>query len=51
VDTSRDDLIELSDFAWFCLRRSTDGLIDEEYLWEPVAKLRDLYRNRPIRSS
>ncbi|MEU8632765.1 DinB family protein [Amycolatopsis sp. NPDC048633] len=36
MTSSRDDLIELSGFAWHRLRRRMDGLTDAEYLWEPV---------------
>jgi hypothetical protein len=36
MTSSRDDLIELSGFAWQRLRGRMDGLTDAEYLWEPV---------------
>jgi hypothetical protein len=42
VSTSRDDVVELSDFAWLRLRRRMDGLTDQEYLWEPVANCRSI---------
>jgi uncharacterized damage-inducible protein DinB len=34
--TSRDDLIDLSDYAWQRLRTRLTGLSDAEYRWEPV---------------
>jgi hypothetical protein len=36
MKTARDDLVELSDYAWRRFRRRMDGLTDEEYFWEPV---------------
>jgi hypothetical protein len=42
VSTSRDDVVDLSDFAWLRLRRRMDGLTDQEYLWEPVANCRSI---------
>jgi hypothetical protein len=45
VNTSRDDLVELSEFAFSRLRRRMGGLTDEEYLWEPVANCRTI---RPL---
>lgn len=34
--TARDDVAELSRFAWSRLDERLVGLTDEEYLWEPV---------------
>lgn len=34
--TSRDDLLELSDYAWQRLRTRLTGLTDAEYRWEPL---------------
>jgi hypothetical protein len=36
VNSTRDDLIDLSNFAFDRLRTRMQGLTDEEYLWEPV---------------
>ena len=36
MNTERDDLLMLSDFAWDRLRSRVQGLTDEEYLWEPA---------------
>jgi DinB family protein len=36
ADTCRDDLVELSDYAWHRLERRLAGLTDAEYLWTPV---------------
>jgi uncharacterized damage-inducible protein DinB len=36
VGTSRDDLLELSDYAWQRLRKRLTGLSDAEYRWEPA---------------
>lgn len=36
MTTSRDDLAELSDYAWQRLRTRLDGLTDAEYQWQPV---------------
>lgn len=33
----RDELLELSDYAWQRLAARLDGLSDAEYLWEPSA--------------
>jgi uncharacterized damage-inducible protein DinB len=35
-DTCREDLIELSDYAWRRLGERMAGLTDAEYRWEPV---------------
>lgn len=35
MDSSRDDLVELSDHAWQRLRGRLDGLTEAEYRWEP----------------
>jgi hypothetical protein len=32
----REDLVDLSDYAWRRLVERLEGLTDEEYLWEPV---------------
>lgn len=40
MNSSRDDLIELSGYAWQRFRRRMDGLTDAEYLWEPVPSCR-----------
>jgi hypothetical protein len=42
--SSRDDLLELSDFAWQRFRRRMDGLTDDEYFWEPVSECRSVRR-------
>jgi hypothetical protein len=42
--SDRDDLIELSDYAWQRLRRRMAGLTDTEYLWEPVPNCRTVRR-------
>ena len=36
MDTVKQDLLDLSDFAYGRLRSRLDGLTTEEYLWEPV---------------
>jgi DinB family protein len=43
-DTCRDDLVELSDYAWQRLERRMAGLTDAEYLWEPVPGCRTVRR-------
>ncbi len=40
----RDDLVDLSDYAWHRLERRMAGLTDAEYLWEPVAGCRTVRR-------
>lgn len=45
MNSSREDLIELSSFAWQRIRRRMDGLTDAEYLWEPVPECRTV---RPL---
>ncbi|MEY9906041.1 putative damage-inducible protein DinB [Catenulispora sp. MAP12-49] len=37
VGSTRDDLIELSQYSWQRLWDRMAGLTDEEYFWEPVA--------------
>jgi hypothetical protein len=37
VASTRDDLIELSQYSWQRLWDRMAGLTDEEYFWEPVA--------------
>jgi len=37
MDVVKQDLLDLSDFAYGRLRGRLDGLTTEEYLWEPVA--------------
>ncbi|GAB3893362.1 DinB family protein [Kibdelosporangium lantanae] len=37
VTSERDDLVELSRYAWQRLRDRMAGLTDDEYFWEPVA--------------
>ncbi|HEX3648068.1 MAG TPA: DinB family protein [Pseudonocardiaceae bacterium] len=39
MPTELDDLVELSDFAWGRLRDRLAGLTEDEYRWEPVAKV------------
>ncbi|HEY4457453.1 MAG TPA: DinB family protein [Pseudonocardiaceae bacterium] len=36
MTTSRDDLLDLSDYAWQRLRDRMTGLTDAEYRWKPV---------------
>jgi hypothetical protein len=38
--TARDDLVEMSDYAWSRVRGRLEGLTDEEYRWEPVPHCR-----------
>jgi hypothetical protein len=45
VNSTRDDLIDLSNFAFDRLRTRMQGLTDEEYLWEPVPGCRTV---RPV---
>ncbi|MFL6072593.1 MAG: DinB family protein [Mycobacteriales bacterium] len=45
MNSTLDDLVELSDYAWQRLRRRMDGLTDEEYRWEPVPDCRTV---RPV---
>ena len=47
--TCRDDLVDLSHYAWTRLRGWLDGLTDQEYLWEPVPKCRTV-RRQPDRT-
>ncbi|HEV7650664.1 MAG TPA: DinB family protein [Actinophytocola sp.] len=42
--TCRDDLVELSDYAWHRLEGRLAGLNDAEYLWEPVPGCRTVRR-------
>jgi uncharacterized damage-inducible protein DinB len=42
VTSTRDDLVDLSDFAFDRLRTRMRGLTDEEYLWEPVPDCRTI---------
>lgn len=44
-DTCRDDLIELSDYAWRRLDERMAGLTDAEYRWEPVPRCRTVRRS------
>lgn len=44
ADTCRDDLVELSDYAWRRLEGRMAGLTDAEYLWEPVPGCRTVRR-------
>jgi hypothetical protein len=37
LDVVKQDLLDLSDYAYGRLRSRVDGLTTEEYLWEPVA--------------
>lgn len=43
-ESVRDDLIELSDYAYGRLRIRMAGLTDEEYFWEPVPGCRTVRR-------
>jgi DinB superfamily len=45
MNSTHEDLVELSDFAWQRLRRRMDGLTDAEYRWEPVPNSRTV---RPV---
>lgn len=36
MSPARDDIVGLSDYAWRRLRQRMEGLLDAEYLWEPV---------------
>jgi hypothetical protein len=45
MNSTLEDLVELSDFAWQRLRRRMDGLTDAEYRWEPVPDSRTV---RPV---
>jgi hypothetical protein len=36
MNSARDDLVELSNYAFERLRERMTGLTDEEYFWEPV---------------
>ncbi|HEY1488542.1 MAG TPA: DinB family protein [Micromonosporaceae bacterium] len=36
MTTSRDDLLDLSDYAWQRLRGRMTGLTDAEYRWQPA---------------
>jgi len=38
VTSTRDDLVELSHYAWRRLWERMAGLTDEEYFWEPVSR-------------
>jgi uncharacterized damage-inducible protein DinB len=44
MNSSRDDLMELSNFVWQRFRRRMDGLTDAEYFWEPVPDCRTVRR-------
>src|SRR5690242_8510198 len=45
MNSTLEDLVELSDFAWQRLRRRMDGLTDAEYRWEPAPDCRTV---RPV---